>query len=84
MWKINKYDKTRTNEQNHNSPKQVNNNNISDLDKCQKLCLLCHATPGVTTDIHALLPSVVHSVLPNHYQITKEHGPMGRLPLLTH
>ena len=62
----------------------VNNNNISDPHECQKLHLLCHATPGVSTDIQALLPGVAQSMLPNHYKIMKEHGPMGRLPPATH
>ena len=101
---MNKYDKTKTNRQNHNSQNQfmvtvnctqihpwwehgqiyVSNNNISNPHECQKLHCLCCATPSVTIDIHALLPSVAHSVLHNHYQITKEHGSMGRLHLLTH
>ena len=57
------------------------NNNVCDPHKCQEVCLLCHATPG---NVQALLPCVMHSVLPNHYRITKEPEPMSRLPLAAH
>ena len=56
------------------------NNNMCDPHKCQELCLLCHATPGVTSDLHALLPGVVQSVLLTPYQISNKHGTIGRLP----
>ena len=61
----------------------MHNNNVCDPHKHQELHLLCHATPGVTSDIHALLPGAVQSMLLTHYQINKKHGTMGRLPIGT-
>ena len=46
---------------------------------CATLTLLSQVTAQVFC-----YPCVVHSVLPNHYRITKEHEPMGRLPPWQH
>ena len=57
------------------------NNNICDPHKRQELRLLCRATHGVTSDLHACMsPGVVQSVLLTPYQANNKHEPLVDYP----
>ena len=57
------------------------NNNMYGSHKCQEQHLLCRATHGVTSDLHASMsPGVVQSMLLTPYQANNNHGPLVDYP----